>query len=584
MSAMRAACYARFSTDMQRETSLTDQLATARRYAEAQGWTVLEDQLYTDAALSGVSLERPGIQALLAAAARRPLPFDVLLVDDSSRVARDIADAVRMLQQLKFFGLRVVYISQGIDSASEQAELLIAMHGMVDGLYLREMAAKIRRGLRGQIERGYATGSITYGYHTVPVPDPSGKTDVNGYPVLLGKRVVVEPAEARVIVQIFEWSADGLGVVSMVERLNRSGVAGPRGGRWRQGAVKRILVNERYTGKLIWGQRRFERRPGTRQKLVRHLPRSEWQVLEQPELRIVDATLWDRVQARRAEMRRLLPATGPTLLRGRHAAMHSKNLFSGFMRCGVCGGSVTAVHNGSGSPRYGCSRSHLNGLSACENRLTIRAKVADPLLLEGLRAELLQPATIRAVTDRLAAALNQRIDDRPRREADTRAARELAAQRLQRLITAIESGVSGASLSAAILEREADLRRCDAELEQFSEPLHQRLAVMPAWVEHHLRDLAALLTDSPERTKSEFRRLELTVTLWPIREEGPRPFYRAVGHAALPCLSETRDLGGPLVDRSDPQSAGTRTSNHWGFQVDLPANHLGPWSRRTRVG
>src|SRR6185503_14626139 len=132
-SVMRAAAYARFSTDMQRETSIDDQLATARRYATAQGWTVLDAHVYTDAAVSGASLERPGIQAMLAAAARRPLPFDVLLVDDSSRVSRDLADAVRVMQQLRFLGVRVVYISQGIDSANEQAETLVAVHGMVDG-------------------------------------------------------------------------------------------------------------------------------------------------------------------------------------------------------------------------------------------------------------------------------------------------------------------------------------------------------------------------------------------------------------------------------------------------------------------
>jgi hypothetical protein len=54
---------------------------------------------------------------------------------------------------------------------------------VVDSLYLKEMAKKIKRGLAGQIERGFATGGIIYGYRTVPVPDPSGKTQ-NGYPVL----------------------------------------------------------------------------------------------------------------------------------------------------------------------------------------------------------------------------------------------------------------------------------------------------------------------------------------------------------------------------------------------------------------
>ncbi len=70
MSAMRAACYARYSSDLQRATSIEDQVATARRYAEQQGWTVVPACIYTDAAVSGASIQgRRGIQALLAAAA-----------------------------------------------------------------------------------------------------------------------------------------------------------------------------------------------------------------------------------------------------------------------------------------------------------------------------------------------------------------------------------------------------------------------------------------------------------------------------------------------------------------------------------
>src|SRR4051794_25839246 len=142
---MRVACYARYSSELQRPTSLDDQIAVARHFAAERGWRFLDDQVYTDAALTGNSMERPGVQALLAAAGESPRAFDVLLVDDTSRVSRDMPDAVRLLQEMQFLGVRVIYISQNIDSASEQAETLIAVHGVVDSLYLREMAKKIKR-------------------------------------------------------------------------------------------------------------------------------------------------------------------------------------------------------------------------------------------------------------------------------------------------------------------------------------------------------------------------------------------------------------------------------------------------------
>lgn len=585
---LRAAAYARFSTDLQRATSIEDQVATARRYAAAHGWSFLEDHVYADAAISGVSLQRPGIQALVAAAAQRPRPFDVLLVDDSSRVSRDLADAVRLLQELKFAGVRVIYISQNIDSASEQAETLVAVHGIVDGLFLAEMAKKIKRGLAGQLERGFATGSITFGYRTVAVPDPSGKTDVNGYPVLLGKRVEVEPTEARVITQIFEWYAEGLGCGRILTRLHAERLPGPRGQRWKMGALKRLLVNERYTGQLIWGQRVHERRPGTRQKVVRTLPRAEWHVLDRPDLRIVSAALWERVQARRALVHRVLPVSADgtrTLMRGRHAHLYSRNLFGGFLRCGICGHAISTVHHGGGSPRYGCGVSHRNGVSACPNRLTIRAKVADAQLLAGLQAELLHPDTLRFSVDLLTRRLNAQIDDRPQLLAEAQAARRRVADRLQRFIHAIGEGVPPGTLTEAIAEHQAELARLDTELTELAEASQERLAVLPSWVDGQLRQVASLLTtNTPERTKMEFLRLGLRVVLHPIHEESARPFYRAVGEAMLPGLAGSRDLRqmpNTFVDRLDPQTIHKRT---WEFRVDLPANNPGPWSRRTRAG
>ena len=550
---MRAAAYARYSSEMQRETSLDDQIATARRYASAHGFEFLDEHVYTDAAVSGASLDRPGIQALLLAVARRPLSFNVLLVDDSSRVARDLADAVRFMQQLKFCGVRVIYISQNIDSANEQAETLIAVHGVVDSLYLREMSKKVRRGLAGQLARGFATGSSTYGYRTIPVPDPSAKTDAHGHPTLLGHRVEVQPDEARVIVQIFEWYAGGLGTRRIVERLQTTGWFGPRGASWKSGAVKRILVNERYTGKRIWGQKVFERRPGTRQHIARALPRDQWHVLDCPDLRIVSDDLWRRAEDRRALLRQTLPLDAygrRTLMRGRNGALHSKQLFVGFLRCAVCDGAITVLYGRPGKVRYGCSRSHRNGLAACDNRLTVRAEVVDAHLLAGLRSELLRPETIRYITGELTRALNLLSDERPGLEAEARSAREQAEQRLQRLIAAIESGVSPETVAAAISARQAEVARLDAQLAVYSEPLHQRLAVIPGWVERELHELDALLSEAPDRVKLEFQRLGLRVVMQPMRAEGQAPFYRAVGQAALPCLTSTRDLTGQVVDRS----------------------------------
>jgi site-specific DNA recombinase len=526
-----AACYARYSSDLQRATSIEDQLRVARNYAAEHGWTVDEGRIYSDAGISGSSIEgRPGLQALLAAAAQRPLPFQVLLVDDSSRIARDIADAIRTMQTLKFFGVRVIYISQHIDSASEQAETLVAVHGMVDSLYLKEAAKKIKRGLAGQHHRGFATGAITFGYRSVPVPDPSGKTDANGHALLLGKRVEVNQSQAPIVLEIFEMYSAGTGVETIVARLNKAGRQGPRGMRWRVGTVRTLLRNEKYRGLLIWGKQTADRRPGTRRILMRDVPRDQWHVQERPELRIVSDDLWARVQERRAEVRTAFGLKdGRTLAVGRNAALHSTHLFSGFLRCGGCGGAITVVSGGYGSPRYGCARSWKNGHAVCGNRITIRAKIADAHLVAGLRAELLRPETVHYVTAALTKELNLVINERPKAKRAIEDSLKDARRRLANLVLAVEDGSGSTALLEAMKAREADVRRLEGTLSALDEPLERKLAVMPTWVRQQLEDTAGLLSEAPERAKAEFKRLGVAFTLHPVYSDVGRPFLRAEG-------------------------------------------------------
>jgi len=452
----------------------------------------------------------------------------------------------------------VLYLSQGIDSDSEQAESLVAVHGLIDSLYLRELAKKTRRGLAGQLERGFSTGARIYGYRAVPVLDPSGRCDPSGHPALLGKRLEIEPAEARVVVRIFTDYASGCGVPTIVRRLNRDGVAAPRGQKlWAPNAIRRMLRNERYRGLQIWGQRTWQRVPTTSRKVARAVPRADWRVKEQPHLRIVSEELWQRVQDRRAHVKQVFgihQQTGGTLVRGRSAVLHSPHLFGGLMTCGVCGGAITIVSGGKGSPRYGCTRARHIGPEACNNALTIRAKVADPVLLSGLRAALLEPETLRYVTDALGAALNRVLNERPRLQVEAQGRRDAAGRRLANLVRAVAEGGAMPTLLEAIAKHEAEMRAADDELASLVEPVADRMAVMPAWVRQQLSDLAGLLAEAPERTKTELLRLNVHITLEPA-SEGDRVFLRANGTGDLASLTLPQSLPGAHRGLSDPRSA-----------------------------
>ena len=145
------------------------------------------------------------IPALLDQAFSGAPPFDIILVDDTSRLARDIADAMRLYQRLNFSDIRVVAVSQGIDTASEQADVLVTVHGLVDSLYVKELAKKTHRGLEGRVLHGFHARGRCFGYQNVKAHD--------------GVRLEINHVEAPLVHRIFEMYAGGASLKGVQRRL-----------------------------------------------------------------------------------------------------------------------------------------------------------------------------------------------------------------------------------------------------------------------------------------------------------------------------------------------------------------------------
>jgi DNA invertase Pin-like site-specific DNA recombinase len=112
---VKAAIYARYSSDMQRSASIEDQSRNCMQRAAAEGWTIAAT--FSDAAISGSDNNRPQYQAMLMAAERGE--FEVLLLDDLSRLARDSVEQERIIRRLEFMNLRIIATSDGYDSESK---------------------------------------------------------------------------------------------------------------------------------------------------------------------------------------------------------------------------------------------------------------------------------------------------------------------------------------------------------------------------------------------------------------------------------------------------------------------------------
>jgi DNA invertase Pin-like site-specific DNA recombinase len=149
-----AAVYARYSSDLQREASIEDQNRLCRERAAREGWSVHQE--YSDSGISAASLIRPGIQKLLRDALDGR--FGIILTESLDRLSRDQEDIAHIFKRISFAGGRIVTLSEG-----EINELHIGLKGTMGALYLKDLADKTRRGLRGRVEAGKSGGGNSYG-------------------------------------------------------------------------------------------------------------------------------------------------------------------------------------------------------------------------------------------------------------------------------------------------------------------------------------------------------------------------------------------------------------------------------------
>lgn len=357
---MRAAIYARYSSDLQSDSSIEDQVRLCRERALAEGFEIAE--VFSDFAISGGFLKsRPDMLNLLMHA--RSGDFDVLIAEGLDRISRDQEDIAAIFKRLSHAGVRIITLSEG-----EISELHIGLKGTMNALFLKDLAQKTRRGQRGRVEAGKIPGGNSYGYEMVRTLRDDGS-------VTTGERIVKE-SEARIVRRIFREYAEGLAPRKNVSRLNEEGVGGPRGGLWNastvNGSRKRrngILNNELYRGHIIYNRQWFLKDPETGKRVSQPNPEAEWITTEVPHLRIIDEDTWEAVLDIKDRY---------SSLRG-NRRQTKKRLLSGFVRCGACDGTMTIVN----SERYSCSAKRERG--TCSSPASIQATEIEERVIDGLR-------------------------------------------------------------------------------------------------------------------------------------------------------------------------------------------------------
>jgi DNA invertase Pin-like site-specific DNA recombinase len=92
----------------------------------------------------------------------KPAPFDVVLIDDTSRLSRNLEDALRLSST--YHGIVLVSVSQGINTEQESMRSMFVLAGLFDEQYVQGIAQKVHRGQEGKVIRGFVAGGRCFGY------------------------------------------------------------------------------------------------------------------------------------------------------------------------------------------------------------------------------------------------------------------------------------------------------------------------------------------------------------------------------------------------------------------------------------
>ena len=125
---LRCAIYTRKSTEHgleQEFNSLDAQREAAEAYIKSQaheGWRLCPER-YDDGGLSGGSLERPALQALLAAVAHGSV--DVIIVYKVDRLTRSLADFAKLVELFDKHGVSFVSVTQQFNTTNSMGRLTL---------------------------------------------------------------------------------------------------------------------------------------------------------------------------------------------------------------------------------------------------------------------------------------------------------------------------------------------------------------------------------------------------------------------------------------------------------------------------
>ena len=272
---LRAALYARVSSDQQAKAATIESQLSALEARIAEDDHVLDDALrFVDDGYTGSTLLRPALERLRDVAYAGAI--DILYVHSPDRLARKYAYQVLLIDELKKAGIEVVFLNRTINETPED-ELLLQVQGMIAEYERAKILERSRRGKRHAAQRGSVNvlSGAPYGYRYISVKETGCEA-----------RYEVVSDEAKIVAQVFEWvGRDSLSIGEVRRRLHEQGIKTKTGKDWwDRTTIWGMLKNPAYKGSAGFGKTRIgERLPQLRpQRGQAEQPRKAYSVYATP--------------------------------------------------------------------------------------------------------------------------------------------------------------------------------------------------------------------------------------------------------------------------------------------------------------
>ena len=482
----RVAIYARYSSNLQKPTSIKDQVRLCEERAESIGGVVV--RVHADfEATATTGLSQPALDTLLLDAKNGRI--DIVFAEALDRISRDLEHIHGIHKRLQFWKVRLFTLDHG-----EVQTIHITIGGYMNSAFIENLRAKTKRGQIGAVHAGRIPGPLCYGYRSANVIDDHGNH-------LRGLREI-HPDQASVIQRIYSLYAAGESAADITSMLNREGVPGPRGRRWGSTTINGnrarrtgILNNDLYRGRIIYGRQEYVRHPDTGKRQARPLPRDQWILNDVPEFRIIDDDLWERVQKRRqaGHDRRHSPVP------------HTPLPLTGIVHCGVCNANMTIVK----PRRYAC-------LAHVKQRACTNPRGIDATRLENDTCSLLRQK-LRRHKDPRSFINNAAAQTRDRHRALTREIEERN-KKISRLLAGIENGTHSIAAHKRIVEIEHETAAIQIERDALPKIPEHRADKLTRILQERLSLLSKAVTANPaDSDKRRHALLEVSRLVGAIR-------------------------------------------------------------------